>query len=68
MKNYPDQLALLHQDRMEGLTNDIYPKEYLEELNKIISVGKEIEDALPKDKAHLMKDLDSAHGSLTSIY
>lgn len=67
MKKYPDQLSILYLDRMEGLSSDIYPEEYQEELQKFSDICKEIRAILPKEKDHLFRDLDSAHGSLTAI-
>lgn len=63
----PDQLSLLHDERMGGLKDDIYPKEYHEALDKLISTDKEIMGIFPKDKAYLMDDLSSAHDSLLSV-
>ena len=67
MKNYPDQLSLLYDERMGGLKDDIYPKEYHEALDKLVSIDKEIMGVFPKDKAYLIDDLNSAHDSLISV-
>ena len=68
MRNYPDQLAILYHERMEGATNAIYPDEYRQIMDKSIDLYKEIKAALPEDKIHLVSDLDSACATLASIY
>ena len=68
MKNYPDQLAILYHGRREqGITNEVHSDEYEGVRKEIADICSEIQNSLPKDKSHLLMELDSAQGAIISI-